>query len=534
MPRGVPQPKRYTLFLVNPRLTYKHYGAGQELSLLLGKKKISVPLALPLIAALTPAHYDVRIIDDETDAIPAEPRPDLVAFTTAVSNVDRAYELARPLRARGIPVVMGGTYATFMPEQVLEHADAVVMGEAEGTWRQLLDDFEHGRLARSYRAEAPADLANAVQPRWDLIRIDEVITLGLETSRGCPYNCEFCLVNKVFGRRMRYRDIDQVIAEVRALPSKNLFFVDDNLTINKPRARELMRRLEPLGLTWVCQCSIDVATDPELLASMARAGCLSILVGFESLSPESLRETKKHHNRVKEYAAAVRAIHAHGIHVIASFVVGFDADTLASFEHIARFVEDNDVLFTMLSILAAAPGTDIWERMKAEGRLCYPSLEFITGILPCMRYRHMSQVQMLDRYVETLERVYDPDSLRRRALKLFGTGAFRQPGSSDVPLRDKVTTTLKMLDRYLVRGSHAKRRLLWDLVRLGVKGTVAMDRVVVLLLQMESTFAFLRSFRAGLPTIRARVAAVDPGPLDEPGAAGPSAPAGAAEPEPGA
>jgi radical SAM superfamily enzyme YgiQ (UPF0313 family) len=517
MPHGAPQPKRYTLFLVNPRLVHKHYGAGQELSRLLGKKKISVPLALPLIAALTPEHYDVHIIDDETDAIPAEPRPDLVAFTTAVSNVDRAYDLARPFR--DIPVVMGGTYATFEPDQVLEHADVVVIGEAEGTWRRLLGDFEQGRLERTYRAAEPADLDQAVPPRWDLVNVSEVITLGVETSRGCPYNCEFCLVNKVFGRRMRYREIDQVIREIQALPSKNLFFVDDNLTINKPRARELMRRLAPLGLSWVCQCSIDVASDAELLAAMAQAGCLSMLVGFESLSPESLRETKKHHNRVQEYAAAVRNVQAHGIHVIASFVVGFDADTLESFEHIARFVEDNDVLYTMLSILAAAPGTDIWDRMKAEGRLCYPGLEFITGILPCMQYRAMSQLEMLDRYVATLERVYDPDSLRRRALRLFGTGSFRQPSSGDVPLRDKVSATLKMLERYLLRGSRAKRRLFVDLVRLGIRGQVAMDRVVVLLLQLESTFAFLESFRRELPKIRALVAAVDPGPVDARGSA---------------
>jgi radical SAM superfamily enzyme YgiQ (UPF0313 family) len=499
--------------LVNPRLEHKHYGAGQELSRLLGKKKMGVPLALPLIAALTPSHYAVAIVDDETDPIPALPRPDLVAITTTVSCINRAYQLADGFRARGIPVVMGGTYATFCPDAVLEHADAVVVGEAEPTWPALLADFEQGRLGRIYRAERPADLERAVAPRWDLVDTSQVITVGVETSRGCPFNCDFCLVNKVFGRKMRYRPIADVVAEVRRLPTKNLFFVDDNLTINKARARELMAELEPLGVSWVCQCSIDVADDPMLLAAMARAGCMSILVGFESLDPASLQETNKRHNRVEHYAEAVAAIHRQGIHVIASFVVGFDADTPASFERIVSFIEDNHVTQVMLSILAAAPGTDIWNRMKPQGRLVFPSLDYINGMLPCMQYAHFSQTEMLDHYVATLERLFEPAAIARRAVAFFSEGYFRAPTTTEVSTREKLTASVRILDRYLVRGGPAKRRLLWDLVRLGRRGTVAMDQVVVFLLQMEALFAFLRNFQRELPLLRATIAAQDPGPF---------------------
>lgn len=507
--------KRHLLYLVNPRLVHKHYGAGQELAYLLGKKKIGVPLALPLVAALTPSHWQVRIIDDETDAFPEGERPDLVALTTSVSCIRRAYEIADHFRKQAVPVVLGGTYASFQTDEALEHADAVVVGEAEGSWPALLADFERGALQRVYRKAAPSELTGLPRPRWDLIDTSEVITVGVETSRGCPYHCEFCLVTKVFGRKMRYRDLDEVVRELEGLPTRSVFFVDDNLTINKPRARALMARLEPLGLTWVCQCSIDVADDEELLDAMARAGCFSILIGFESLDPRALVETHKLHNRVEEYGAAIARIHARGIHVIASFVVGFDADTPTAFDAIARFVDDNDLLLVMLSVLAAAPGTDIWERMKQQRRLVYATTDFVNGTLPCMQYRHFSQVGMLEHYVQTLERIFDPEAVLRRAQRLFARGSFRTPSSGRVALRDKLAASALVAERYLLGGGVAKRRLLSELVRQARTGIVAMDRVIVLLIQMEANFAFLRTFRQELGSLRERIAAIDPGPVPD-------------------
>lgn len=505
--------KKYTLFLINPGFKYKHYGTQDELSRLLGKKKMGVPLALPLIAALTPDHYEIRIIDDETDTIPTDITPDLVGITTLVSTVERAYAIARHFRDRKVPVVMGGSFVTFMQEEASAHADAVVVGEAEGLWQTLLGDFEKGCLKSVYAQQEAVPFETGPMPRWDLIKTEDIMTLSVQATRGCPYNCEFCLVNKMFGRRMRYRDPDDVVREIAALPLKKVFFVDDNLTIKKSYARELMRKLKPLGISWVCQCSIDVADDDLLLREMADAGCLSILIGFESLKAESLHETNKRHNRVEEYAKAVAKIHSFGINVLASFVVGFDADTKEDFDHIVRFVEESNVLYTMLSILAAAPGTDLYRRMAEEGRLIDCPRDFINGAFPCMHYMNFSQQEILSQYFETLERVMSYASLRRRAVAVFGTGAFaRSGGLEKVGFIEKVTTSALLVKRFGFAKDKEKRALFKDLFTLIRKKIVSPESAVIFLLSIESIHDYLDHMRGSLGEVRKIVAGTDSGP----------------------
>jgi radical SAM superfamily enzyme YgiQ (UPF0313 family) len=339
------------------------------------------------------------------------------------------------------------------------------------------------------------------------------MTLGVQTTRGCPFNCEFCLVNKMFGRRVRFRDVDDVIAEVSALPLKKLFFVDDNLTINKAYARELMARLKPLRVSWVCQASIDVAGDDALLKEMVEAGCLSILIGFESLSPESLKETNKTHNKIGEYEEAVRKIHSFGINVLASFVVGFDADTAESFDQIRDFVEKTDIVYTMLSVLSAAPGTDLWDRMEREGRLYAVPRNFINGAFSCMHYNAISQVEMLDKYYATLREIYSYESLLPRAERLFASGAFKQSGrSEEVGFLAKVTTSAKVMNRFLFTSDAAKKRLFKSLFALVRKGTASPQSVIIFLLSMESVREHLKNADRFLGEVREKVAASDGGP----------------------
>jgi radical SAM superfamily enzyme YgiQ (UPF0313 family) len=499
-----------TLFLINPAFKYKHYGAQDELSRLMGKKKMSIPLALPLIAALTPSHYRIRIIDDETDTIAWDEKPDLVGITTLVSTIDRAYVIADRFRSNGVPVVMGGPFATFMSDEALLHADAVVVGEAEGSWQALLSDFENGKMDRVYSQKAPSGFNTSPIPRWDLVKTDDLMTLGVQASRGCPYNCEFCLVNKMFGHRMRYRDPDDVIDEIKALPLKKVFFVDDNLTIKKKFAKELIKKLRPLSISWVCQCSIDVADDDELLSDMAESGCLSILIGFESLRPESLKETHKTHNRVEEYGKAIAKIHSFGINVLASFVVGFDADTTADFDHIVAFAEENNVLYTMLSVLAAAPGTDLYQRMEDENRLVDCPRDFINGAFPCMRYKHFSQTEILEKYFSTLRKLQNFSSLRKRALALFETGAFAKSGISEkVCLSDKISTSALLVRRFLFSSDKEKRALFKDLFGLIRKKKVSAEAVVVFLLSMQAIRDYLDNSSLFLEEVRQTAARMD-------------------------
>jgi len=507
--------KRYTLFLINPRLRYKHYGVQHELAVQLGKRTMSAPLALPIVAALTPDHYDIRIIDEEIGPVPDGQTPDLVGITTLMSTIDRGYEIADRYRSMGAKVVMGGTYASFNVSEALQHADSVVMGEAEGAWPELLADFEAERLKETYKTDRLGDFRNNVFPRWDLVDTGHVNSLSVETSRGCPFNCEFCLVNKMFGRRMRYRDIDDVVAEIRTLPINRILFVDDNLTINKRRARKLMRALKPLGISWVCQSSIDVTRDEDLLHDMAEAGCLSIIIGFESMNPESLKETRKLHNKRTEYTEAVRKIHSAGINTLGSFIVGFDADTLESFDDIYRFADENHMAYTMLNILTAAPGTDLWDRLEREGRLCGADRELMSGAFPCLHYMKMSQIDMLDRYVETIESLFDVEKQHRRAERLFLSGSFTRDNSKGIGLVEKALTTFKLFRRFAFSKDPARRRLFRDLTSIGRNKKVAMDKVVLMLLSIQGNLAYLDLLRSQLPDIRAAIEKVDAGPWED-------------------
>jgi len=412
--------KRYRLLLIAPRLTYPHLWNLREVSELMGKRLFSYPLALPLVAALTPANYDIRIVHEDIETIPFDAPVDLVGITSMVPTIGRAYEIADAFRARGVPVVMGGTHVTFNTGEALKHASAVVAGEAEGVWPRCCADFEAGTLAGVYRAAEPPVFKTSPMPRWDLIDTSGLLVLGVQASRGCPYRCEFCLVSKMFGNRMRYRDLDDLLEEIRRLPKAQLFFVDDNLTADKEYARALMPRLEQLRVSWSCQASIDVADDEQLLAAMARAGCMSIVIGFESVDPAALTETRKFHNRIQRYEEAIRRVHAAGIHVIGALIVGFDADTPETFDHIFEFTTRNNISQVMLSTLTVLPGTDLTERMRADGRLVGADTRLINGVYPCMRYQNFSQEDLYHRYFGLLGRLYDYGVVEKKVREVLG------------------------------------------------------------------------------------------------------------------
>jgi hypothetical protein len=513
MSQTAPEAARYRLLLINPKFRFKHYAAQHELAGLMGKRKVTIPLALPLLAALTPPRYEIRIIDEETDDIPWSWRPDLVGLTSLSPTAKRVYQIADTFRQLGVPVVIGGSYATFMVDEALEHADAVVAGEAEQTWGQVLDDFERGALQRVYRAAEPIEFKRSPKPRWDLVDPSNVLNLFVQASRGCPFNCEFCLVNKMFGRHMRCREIDDVIAEIEALPIKRVFFADDNLTMRKTWAKELFRRLAPLGITWFCQSSVDVADDDELLDLMAEAGCTGIIVGFESLEPGALAEARKKQNAIAEYDRAVQQIQSRGIHCLASFVIGFDADTLESFDHIVDFVERNHIAWPMLSLLAIAPGTDLHARMQAEGRHYGADPNLISGMFPHVHYMNMSQLDLMENYRATIVKMLDFETAGERTLRLARTGWFARPASAGIPGREKLLTSVEVLRRFLLTSNRTRRRIFLELVKLVREKVLSPDRMVLMLLNIEAGAVYLERSEHDYQRIRRRIAAVDRGPF---------------------
>lgn len=490
------------LWLINPKAEFKHYAAQDDLAWLMRKKTTITPLALPIIAALTPDRYDVRIIDEEIEPLPRKGVPDLAGITTTNATIGRAFRVADGMRQSGAKVVLGGPSASFLVERALEHADSVVIGEVEGVWDALLADFEAGALKPTYRADKVTEFKTSPFPRWDLVDTRKVVSINVEVSRGCPYACEFCCVTQMFGRRQRYRDVEDVLAEVRRLPSRRIMFVDDNLTANKAYCRELFEKIAPLGLTWLCQSSIEIAEHDDLLGLMAEAGCMSIIIGFESLNPASLDEAKKHQNRIQRYAEVVRRIHSFGIGVTASFIVGFDSDTDEDFERIAAFVLDNKLPNSMISILGAPPGTELAKRMEREDRILRTRPELNCGIFPSLRYRNFGTAEILDRYFETSRRLKSSENIDAMARGLFEGGAFTRMRAADVGFATKLGTSLTILGKYLFTKDAIKRRMLRDLFALSRSGRLGMNELVVFLLTMAGYEGFFARAEEFLPRVR--------------------------------
>jgi radical SAM superfamily enzyme YgiQ (UPF0313 family) len=507
---------KYTLYLINPRQRYVNYYAQTELSRILKKKRFMVPLAIPTVAALTPEHYEVKIIDEEVMPLP-EQLPDIVGITTLAATILRVYEIADHYRALGVKVVLGGAYASYMVDEALQHADAVVVGEAEDLWKKCLEDFESGNLQKVYQSASYCAFKQSPVPRWDLLQKDHFFQVGVQVSRGCPFNCEFCLVHELFGHKMRYRDLDNVIAELKTLPVRKVFFIDDNLTVNRKYAHELMKALKPLNIAWSCMASIDIANDDELLTAMADSGCFNILVGFESLNPESLNETNKKHNKsALIYEDAVRKIHAKGIHITASFAVGFDHDTPEEFDKIVEFTSKTGLSYINLNILGAPPGSELYKRLNEEGRWYGISPDYRSGLFPCMHYRRMSQSELFESYFKAIQRIYSWEVIAQKAAVLFDSGSFGDPYydmERNVAFQARATGLI--IRKFAFSRNRYKRKLFFHLLKLIFRKKVAIDKAASYILSMLSYHDHIRKMSAHLDEYRDIVKRHDQGSWEE-------------------
>jgi radical SAM superfamily enzyme YgiQ (UPF0313 family) len=333
-------------------------------------KAYSPPLNLCMVAAYTPLEHDVSITDECVERLDLNQFPDLVALTAYTNSAPRAYEIADEFRQRKVTVVMGGVHASTLPEEALGHCDAVVIGEAEGSWQRLLRDLSDGRLEKTYRNDQLADLDSLPVPRRDLLRPKDYVTINtVQTTRGCPHNCSFCSVTSFNGRTYRFRPIDNVMEEIHALSSRNVFFVDDNLYSERERTRRLLEALAPLGVRWGGQCTISVARDPRMLELIVRSGCVGLAIGLESFCKESLNCANKRFNDPDRFYRDIETIKSHGILIWGSFVLGFDEDDEKGLERTIAMAKNSKLDFACFNFLTPLPGTSIFNRFTEQGRL---------------------------------------------------------------------------------------------------------------------------------------------------------------------
>jgi len=391
------------LYLVNPRNPLVSLTKKSRWS----KYRVWKPLGLLVLAGLTPPEWEITIIDENLNVPDYEtlPRPDLVGITAFTSQVDRAYELAGEFRRRGVPVVMGGVHASMCLEEALKHTDSVVTGEAESIWAKVLEDVRQQKLQRVYVGEH-VNMEDVPAARNDLLTHGYALG-SIQTTRGCPLDCSFCSVSAFNGRRYRQRPIAKVVEEFRTIREKLVLIVDDNLIGTSPkhiaRAKDLFRAMirAKLGKKWICQATINIADDEELLTLAVKAGCKGVFVGFESPTAEGLTEVGKKFNLLKnrDFRASVRRLQRHSIAVIGSFIMGLDTDQRGIGKQIDEMAKHYGVDLLNVLFLTPLPGTRLWDKMKAQGRTAVHSFpedwKYFTLSFPVGRYKHLSWADIL-------------------------------------------------------------------------------------------------------------------------------------------
>jgi radical SAM superfamily enzyme YgiQ (UPF0313 family) len=330
-------------------------------------------LALPILAALTPRDVSISFTDDLLAPIDLEKHlkdVDLVGITVLTKTALRAYHIADAYRKKGVCVVLGGIHPSALPEEAKEHADAVVIGEAEGIWGRLIEDFRAKDLKPFYRQEGTIDPSKIPSPRREILPTRGYFPVDVvQATRGCPFRCEFCSVQNFFGNTYRFRPVSDVVEEVRNLRHRLMMFNDDNIIGNPSYSKELLKALIPLKKKWIGQASLSGLKEVENIELLAKSGCIGLLIGFESLSKANLIRSQKYQNDPAEYREIIDVLHRFGITIWASFIFGFDEDDPSIFEETVAFAIRAKLFSVVFALLTPYPETSFYQRVKREGRL---------------------------------------------------------------------------------------------------------------------------------------------------------------------
>ena len=380
-------------------------------------------LGLLSIAAYFPPDWELDYFDENQRPVSFEKDYDLVFISAMTVQAVRAYQLADEFRRRGAKVVMGGIHATLLPEEAMTHADVVIAGEGEPLFPQFLQDYAKGKTRRVYREALPGsyDLKQCISPRYALLKGWNYPIINLYTTRGCPRRCRFCCASNVYGTAYRRKANAQIIEEIREItrlfPDELLLFADDNLFVRRRESKELLREMIPLNVRWIAQTEISIAEDSELLELMAASGCQWIVVGFESVSPDSLkgiedRSFKK--RRLPAYPANIRRIQDEGIGIYGTFIVGLDGDDLSIFQRTADFILQNALYGANITVPTPLPGTALREEMLKEGRIMEKGWDNYTLWDVVASPRSMTVQELEDGLLGLYRTISDPRNAQER------------------------------------------------------------------------------------------------------------------------
>jgi radical SAM superfamily enzyme YgiQ (UPF0313 family) len=331
-----------------------------------------VPLVLPYLAALTPPDWDVTLVDELLQPIDFDAPADLVAITTWTLNSYRTYDLCREFRKRGRKVILGGPHVYFFGQEAQEHADSVGVGEAEALWPTMLEDARAGRLKPLYRAPQLKDLSNFPFPRYDLLdlrRYGMIKTFAVQATRGCPLACEFCSERLYLGGGFRVRPVQDVVDELKRIPSRNIFFAESNFGIKRKHAMELMEAIMPLHLRWSTLWSMNLCYDKEFLDLAQRSGLLHVNIGMESIDSQTIASMRKGQNKTERYHAVLSDLRHRGISFSLNFIFGWDTETREVFKNTLQFLEEEKVPVAYFNLLTPDKGTSFYDRMREQNRI---------------------------------------------------------------------------------------------------------------------------------------------------------------------
>lgn len=460
-----------SIYLINPREGAPGYFNMEVLGAWgLGNYVNLADLTTTTVAAMVPDGWRIALCDERVESVDFDTDAAVVGITGKVSQRDRMIELAGEFRARGKLVLIGGPYASLNPDDMRPHCDVLVTGEIEEIAAGMFAEIASGKFESSYSGTKP-DLRTSPMPRWDLYPRQKALVGQIQTSRGCPFECEFCDVIQYLGRKQRWKEPDQVIRELEALYAinyRNVYLADDNLTVVRRRARELLEALAAWNerqveagrkaVRFSTQLSIDIARDEDMLALCARAHLENVFIGVETPNEESLAETKKRQNLRIDLAEEIAKFARHGIGVTAGFIVGFDHDGPDIFERQRAFIQKLPVPLAMVSILVAPAATPLRARMAAEGRLIGDDRVGGGGILRTnIQPKRMSYDDLIEGTRWLLHAIYEPQAFLARIERLVELAPPSRLGPQQrapLPQEKKLFTRMARLgggERHLLR-----------------------------------------------------------------------------------